>query len=430
MSGPQALADAVRSNDASAVAALLAREPELKASLDAPMAGESFGGTALLAAVRRANRAMIDVLLDAGASINQRSHWWAGSFGVLDDGDAAEWLPDYLIARGATLDPTAAAKLNRLDDLKAMIAADPSAVHARGGDGQTALHRAPTVEMAAFLLDHGAEIDALDVDHESTPAQYLVRDRPDVARFLVSRGCRTDILLATALGDTAQVTRHLEDDPGVVRTAVDGTWFPMRNPRAGGTIYIWTLGGKKTAHLLAREFGHPAVEATLRAASDDSLKLAAACELGDEDRIRAMMSSHPDLVSRLHEADARRLVASAELGRRDAVLRMLALGWPVGIVDHAGTTALHWAGFHGDTAAARALVAAEAPLEVKDAVHGATPLGWALWGSVHGWHRHKGDYPGTVKSMIDAGAVPPPLNDALVASEAVKKLIGEMKERK
>jgi len=70
----------------------------------------------------------------------------------------------------------------------AMIAADPQAVHARGGDGQTALHRARTVEMAAYLLDHGADIDARDVDHESTPAQYLVRTRQDVVRFLVSRG--------------------------------------------------------------------------------------------------------------------------------------------------------------------------------------------------------------------------------------------------
>ena len=29
---------------------------------------------------------------------------------------------------------------------------------------------------------HGAEIDALDVDHVSTPAQYMLRERPEVAR--------------------------------------------------------------------------------------------------------------------------------------------------------------------------------------------------------------------------------------------------------
>ena len=42
-------------------------------------------------------------------------------------------------------------------------------------------------------------IDARDIDHESTPAQYAVRERPDVARYLASRGCWTDILMAAAL---------------------------------------------------------------------------------------------------------------------------------------------------------------------------------------------------------------------------------------
>ena len=138
----QQLSTAVTANDAAAVASLLERDPSLKARLNDPLPTESFGTVALQVAVRRANRAMIDALLDAGADINQRSHWWAGSFGVFDDADAADWLPDYLISRGARLEPTAAAKLNRLDALKAMVAANPSAVHARGGDGQTALHRA------------------------------------------------------------------------------------------------------------------------------------------------------------------------------------------------------------------------------------------------------------------------------------------------
>jgi hypothetical protein len=274
----QQLSGAVSASDAAAVSTLLERHPPLKARLNDALPTESFGTVALQVAVRRANRAMIDVLLDAGADINQRSHWWAGSFGVLDDADAADWLADYLISRGARLDPTAAAKLNRLDDLKAIVAADPSAVHARGGDGQTALHRAPTVEMAAFLLDHGADINARDVDHESTPAQYLVRDRPEVARYLVSRGSATDILLGAALGDTAVVARHLEEDPASVRTSVDATWFPMTHPHAGGSIYIWTLGGRKTAHTIAREFGHAGVERQLWNASDDSLRLAVACE--------------------------------------------------------------------------------------------------------------------------------------------------------
>ncbi len=424
----QQLGAAVAANDAAAVTSLLQRNSPLKARLNDPLPTESFGTVALQVAVRRANRAMIDALLDAGADINQRSHWWAGSFGVFDDADAADWLPDYLISRGARLDPTAAAKLNRLDDLKAMVAADPSAVHARGGDGQTALHRAATVEMAAFLLDHGADIDARDVDHESTPAQYLVRGRPDVARYLVSRGCSTDILLGAALGDTAVVARHLAANPSAVRTSVDATWFPMKNLHAGGSIYIWTLGGRKTAHTIAREFEHADVEQLLWKASDDSLSLTMACELGEDDLVRSLIAARPEIVRTLQPADVTRIIAAAELRNGDAVKRMLGIGWPA-TVDRGGLTALHWAGFHGDAATARALLAAGAPLDVRDDVHSGTPLGWALWGSVHGWHREHGDYPGTVQAMLDAGATLPAITDTLVASDYVKRVLAEGKDK-
>src|SRR5262249_48940442 len=150
-----------------------------------------------------------------GADINARSSFWAGSFGVLDL-CPPEWAP-YLIGRGARLDINAAARLGMLDRVREMIAADPSLVHARGGDGQTPLHVASTVAVAEFLLDHGADIDAHDVDHESTPAQYLVSAHPEVVRLLVARGCRTDLLMAAAIGDAVLATRLLDADPDSIR---------------------------------------------------------------------------------------------------------------------------------------------------------------------------------------------------------------------
>lgn len=59
-------------------------------------------------------------------------------------------------------------RLGMMAKLRELVAADPDVVHARGGDGQTPLHFTSTVEVAEFLLANGAEIDARDVDHEST----------------------------------------------------------------------------------------------------------------------------------------------------------------------------------------------------------------------------------------------------------------------
>ena len=56
------------------------------------------------------------------------------------------------------------------------LAADPALVHARGGDGQTPLHFASSVEIAAYLLDQGTDIDARDVDHDKSTDHEENRD--------------------------------------------------------------------------------------------------------------------------------------------------------------------------------------------------------------------------------------------------------------
>ena len=116
-----------------------------------------------------------------------------------------------------------------IDRLGELISLHPDLVHARGGDGQTPLHFASSVAIAAYLLGQGADIDARDVDHESTPAQYMVGDRQAVARFLVSRGCQTDILMAAALGDLELVKKHLDADPECIRMQVSDEFFPKIN---------------------------------------------------------------------------------------------------------------------------------------------------------------------------------------------------------
>ena len=169
----EALKAAVCESDATRVLELLGGYPELGEKIDDPLPDYGFGEHALFAALQRSDRATIDVLLRAGANVRKRTEWWAGGFGVLDDCDPS--LVEFLTERGAELDAHAASRLGMLPKLRQLVEADSGVVHARGGDGQTPLHFASTVEVAEFLLTNGADIDARDIDHESTPAQYMLR---------------------------------------------------------------------------------------------------------------------------------------------------------------------------------------------------------------------------------------------------------------
>src|ERR1700679_2340729 len=208
LSPAESLTAAVRDSDAARVREVLERHPEVRARIDDPLPDYGFGQHALFAAVQRSDRPTIDVLLSEGSNAQKRTEWWAGGFGLLDECDPS--LVEFLTERGAIVDVHSASRLGMMPKLRELVAADPSVVHARGGDGQTPLHFACTVEVAEFLLAHGADIDARDVDHESTAAQYMLRvtqarhyprDRQNVARYLVARGCKTDLLMAAALGD-------------------------------------------------------------------------------------------------------------------------------------------------------------------------------------------------------------------------------------
>jgi ankyrin repeat protein len=361
------------------------------------------------------------VLLRYGADINARSDWWAGSFGVLDL-CAPDFAP-FLIERGATVDAHAAARLGMIDTLDALVSANPELVHARGGDGQTPLHFARTVEIAKYLLEHGAAIDARDVDHESTPAQYAIRDRQDVARFLVTRGCKTDILMAAALGAYELVRRYLDDDPASIRTQVSKQYFPMRDARAGGSIYIWTLGGNKTPHVIAREFGHEEVFQLLMERSSDEMQLVQACDIGDEPLYNAILARRPELAKKLSSQEKRKLAEAAESNNSAAVRLMLNAGWPLDVRGSHNATALHFGAWLGNADIVRELLKRGAPVNVRGDEYNMTPLGWALHGSENSWRKNDGDYAGVVELLLDAGADAPTLDGDGDASAAVRDVL-------
>ena len=82
--------------------------------------------------------------------------------------------------------------------------------------------------------------------------------------------------------------------------------------------------------------------------------------------------------------------------------------------------ALHWAAFHGNAEMTKVILRHNPPLEVTDLDHHSTPLGWAIYGSMHGWHRQTGDYAATVEALLRAGAKPP---GKLDGTEAVRTVL-------
>ncbi|MBK8267050.1 MAG: ankyrin repeat domain-containing protein [Planctomycetes bacterium] len=391
-------------DDAAGIREALTKFPALKSLINEPTG--DFNSPPI---VNVRSREMLDVLLDAGADINAKSRWWAGGFGLLHS--APPDLAAYAIERGATVDIHAAARLGLFDKLRELISADPASVHARGGDGQTPLHFASTIEIAEYLLDHGAAIDALDVDHVSTPAQYMVRDRPAIARFLVARGCKTDLLMAAALGDIERAKKLLDADPASIRLRVSDEYFPLiggqNGGQCGGTIYQWTLGWYVSAHQVAREFGHDEMFKLLMDRSPSEVKLITACWLGDEAAVASLIAAEPDLVEQMRDEDRRQIAHAARNNNLPSVGLMSQIGLPVNTTSQHLATPLHWAAFHGNAEMAELLLARNPPLEVKDADFQGTPLGWAIHGSENGCNRTTGNYSKTVESLLRAGAKAP-----------------------
>jgi hypothetical protein len=66
----------------------------------------------------------------------------------------------------------------------------------------------------------------------------------------------------------------------------------------------------------------------------------------------------------------------------------------------------------------RELLRYHAAVNVKGDDHNLNPLGWALHGSGHSWHRHTGDYASVVEALRAAGAPSPEHPEGFEASEA------------
>ena len=399
--------DAFDRHDAKAVRTLFETHPALRARINEPLF--AFDSPAIVAYA--SDPAMVDVLLDFGADPNRRSDWWAGGFHALyaATGAAAERL----IAAGAIPDACAAAHLGRTDLLSRMIADDPARVHERGGDGQTPLHFASTRAVIDLLLDAGADIDARDVDHRSTPAEWMLDQKRGAGRFnlaayLVERGASADIFLAAALGLTDKVRAMVRENPKLLDLRT-GQGEYGEKPPSSYRIYMWTIGDSRSPLDVAAQFEqHETVAAMLEFASPLQ-RLLLTCRRGDEPSARALLRENPGIIESMTPADHRAISDAAWNGEARAVALMSELGFDPRAPGPDSGTALHCAAWQGSADTVAVLLRRhDAPelLTIKDALHGGTPLGWCFHGSRFGNTSH--DHAGAAKLLLEAGARPGP----------------------
>jgi hypothetical protein len=414
---------AVHRRDARALRRVLEEHQEIRDAINEPIFG--FDSPALVAATN--DLAVVDILLEFGADPNRKSSWWAGGFHPLYGATGA--VAERLLAAGAVPDACAAAHLDRPELLARILADDPTRVHERGGDGKTPLHFARSRRVVDLLLEAGADIDAVDVDHRSTPAQWMLGDAPeskrlDIARYLVERGAAVDIFLAAALGLTDRIPAMMTDDPSLFDLRTSQGEYGEKPP-SSLHIYQWTIGANLSPLQVAAKFGQMQTLEAMKTFASPSQRLLLACHQGRKDEARAIVRSHPGILEGLGDRDRRALADEAWNANGSAVELLMELGFDpalASVTGMPGGTALHGAAWEGSVACVTAILAHErgrALVEARDDTYHGTPLGWCCHGSVN-CGSPSADHTEVARLLIAAGArVKPDVEGCSPAMQAV-----------
>ena len=201
-----------------------------------------------------------------------------------------------------------------------------------GVDGEVVLRR---------LLDDGADAEARDGANLETPLHVATRRRREAA---------VAVLLA-----------H-----GVDGDAEDGF---------GKTAYV---------HAVRRGFDEVAalfVEQGLQTDMNHADRFAVAVVNGDLGHAREILERHPGVAHTGNPAEDRLLADVAGRNDGEPVELLIAAGADLTATGLDSGSPLHQAAWFGQPINAQRLIEAGAPLDVFDATHESSPLGWAVHGS-------------------------------------------------
>jgi ankyrin repeat protein len=259
-----------------------------------------------------------------------------------------------------------------------------------------------------MLLAAGADPDARDVDHRSTPAEWMIDRRTEIARYLVERGASADIFLAAALGLTDRVRAMVESNPALLALRTSQGEY-AEQPPSSYQIYQWTLGPNLSPLQVAAKFRHADTVKVMQQLATPVEKLLLACHMGRGDEARAIVRENPGILGSLGPVEKRALSDEAWAANAPAVELLLELGFDPSLPSASGPTggtALHCAAWEGSVDCVAAILrypAGRALIDTRETTHNGTPLSWCSHGSVN-CGNPKADYAGVARLLIAAGA--------------------------
>lgn len=247
--------DAIANCKIETVQELVQANPDLLDSYDY----RSFGATPVTKVCFGGAKSMLTTLIELGADLDRKSDWSMGPWSPLHCAafNRSHEVSSLLLEHGATMDVHAAAGLGRADDVARLLDDSPERVNEPGGDGCQPLHFADSPDVAQLLLDRGADIEARCIDHYSTPVQYLACKRPEVARFLFSKGAQADIFSAVMANDSRTVERLIDNDRKVLNARINREYFPHGPEHEVDNIMTFSVGGEATPMHAAAKGNHP-----------------------------------------------------------------------------------------------------------------------------------------------------------------------------
>src|SRR5438093_3694336 len=363
--------------DAEAVDARLERDPSLATKAGGPRGWEPIHYVCYTVMGARGHLAPIARRLIAlGADPNTRFPWlhhnvrrpvlWGAS-------RHAQSVPLVAALLDAGADPNdgvtlpLAASAGDVPVLEVLRAHGANVDQAWATDGATSLYAilnwSRTPEGVVWLLEHGADPNAVFAENGETPLHVVARawDVP-LAEAMVARGA--DIERKRADGRTPYAVAELNGNRAVA------DWLPAK----GASPDL------------------PEVD-----------RLVAACSQGDRTTAEALLARNPKLRDEITDDHYIAFHQAAERDDVRALEAMLACGFDPNRPDAGiGKTALHSAAMEGWPDAVRVLLAHGASVHVRDREFKGQPLIWAAEGSRQG--REGRDFVAVGRLLLDAGS--------------------------